>query len=111
MIYSNHTFQYYAEVGFSESGPVVLESCFTPENGMRYSIYHRGGSANYSSETSVEIWFGDELLFSTYGSESDEVYINCDGDGVKQFKIRLINDSLYTATLGAFFVYSYGPLS
>lgn len=40
----------------------------------------------------------------------DEVYINCDGDGIKKFKIKLVNNSLYTATLGAFFVYSYGPI-
>lgn len=107
---ANETFQFYSIVPFDVKDPVVLTKTMPVTAGYRYTIYSRGGSADYSGETNVEIWFGNDLLFSTYGAESDEVYINCDGDGVKQLTIKLINNSLYNATLGAFIVYSYGPI-
>lgn len=76
-------------------------------NGNTLYLRELSGDANYSGKTRVEIVFDPlgtpEILFSTNGSNTQRTFVSFLGDGIKIVRIKLINDELFSSTLGGFF--------
>ena|SRR3990170_8460428 len=73
--------------------------------GNEVNIYEMGGNAALLSTVFVKIVWGDEILFSTHGDIIVKALTTLCGDGVKELKIVLINDSGVAQTIGAYFLY------
>lgn len=81
----------------------VVEDIVTPPNGKTGYFKEFGGCAANSQDVKIEITFGEMILFATHGTAMFSYNIKITGDGVKQLKIRLVNDTVQPETIGGYY--------
>jgi len=77
----------------------VTDEAYVVPDGKRFNFTHRCGSACYSNDVNVEIKFGDEIIFVTHGDKTNEKKRKIIGDGEKEVKIYLNNNSESAETI------------
>ena len=74
----------------------------TLETGESVRIFRVGGNAAKSEDVKVEIWVGDDLLLATHGDATRVTDLKYTGDGTYGLKIKLVNNSSQTETIGGY---------
>ena len=78
----------------------VEELSYVIPNGKILDIRKISGNAAIDTEVKVEVIFDGNAIFATHTSAIQEYLIQLVGDGVKELKIRLVNDSPTQETIG-----------
>ena len=97
--------EYYKTVSANTTDTKVVG---TPDNGVSVYIYKMGGNAARSTNVQVGIMFGDDIIWCTHGDHERTVPVHLTGDGSKQLKLILRNDSSIAETIGAYLQVSCG---